>query len=305
MTTPRARADSAETDTPARSRIVALASCIRYGDVLVLQGSPLMGVAFSIGTLTVPKLEALAVFALASFLLVAHIWTFNDWSGLASDRNDPNKSAEVFERRGVASRDILLFSVALLAGSLLLFSLLSSRSLLLAAAIAAMGVFYSHPGINAKGIPVLSSSPHLIGGLLHFLLGYSLFGGIDRRGVLIGLFFALTFTAGHLNQEVRDYEGDRLNRLTTNAVAFGRTAAFLAGLLIFTLAYADLFFLAYTGIVPIALVALPVVLYPIHVFWCLTTLRGGLTYERVSRFQGRYRLLYAVIGLSMVATLLM
>lgn len=290
---------------PPRSRLAALISCIRYPDVLVLQGSPLMGVAFSIGPLTIAKVPLVLLFAPASFLLVAHIWTFNDWAGLASDRNDPNKSADVFSTKGLRPRDVLLFSGGLLVLSLALFVFLPLRTRLLAVAIAVLGVLYSHPAVNAKGIPVVSSSPHLVGGLLHFLLGYSLFGGIDRRGILIALFFALTFTAGHLNQEVRDHDGDRVNRLRTNAVAFGKVPAFLAGLLIFTLAYGDLLLLAGLGIVPAVLGLLPLALYPIHVWWSLRTLRGGLTFEDVSRLQSRYRMLYGIIGLGMIASLVL
>ena len=261
-----------------RVECLAYLSCIRYQDVLLLQGSPLLGVAFALREFTVPSATTVGLFALASFLLVAHIFTFNDWAGIGSDSNDPNKSANVFSTKGITSRGVLLLSMSLLAGSLLVFALLPRQTFLLAIAIAALGVVYSHPSINTKSIPILSSSPHLVGGLLHFLLGYSLFGGIDRRGFLIALFFALTFTAGHLNQEVRDYDGDRLNGLCTNAVAFGRTASFLAGLLVFTLAYGDLFVLAYAGIVPAVLGALPLAFYPLHVFWSLRTLRGGLTF---------------------------
>ena len=144
-----------------------------------------------------------------------------------------------------------------------------------------------------------------MGGVLHFLLGYSLFTPIDHSGILIGLFFALTFTAGHLNQEVRDYDGDRLNGVRTNAVAFGRTPAFLAGLAVFTLAYTDLFLLAGLGIVPAPLAILPLVLYPIHVVWSIQTLRAGLTFTNVTRVRGRYRMLYGMIGLGIVLALLL
>jgi 4-hydroxybenzoate polyprenyltransferase len=288
-----------------RSELFVYLSCIRYQDVVLLQGSPLLGAAFALKEPTLESLPGVLVFALASLLLVAHIFTFNDWAGVASDSNDPHKAAKVFSTKGATPRNVLRFSGGLLALSLLLFAFAPFRTLLVAAAIAILGVLYSHPSVHAKGIPVLSSVLHLTGGLLHFLLGYSLFSAIDHRGVLIALFFALTFTAGHLNQEVRDYEGDRLNGLSTNAVAFGRTAAFLAGLVMFTLAYADLFLLAATGMVPTALTVLPVVLFPIHVFWSLTTLRGGLTFGRVSQFQRRYRMLYALIGLAIGVALVL
>ena len=288
----------------ARLDLRAYLSCIRYQEVLLLQGSPLLGAAFALKEITAESALSVLLLALAGFLLVAHIFTFNDWAGIASDSNDPNKSANVFSTRGITPRGVLLLSAGLLAASLLLFALLPGRTFLVAVAIAALGLFYSHPSVNAKGLPLVSSSPHLIGGTLHFLLGYSLFGGIDSRGILIAFFFALTFTAGHLNQEVRDYEGDRLNGVLTNAVAFGRTAAFVAGFLGFTLAYGDLVVLARAGLVPAPLGAVPLVLYPLHVLWSVRTLRAGLSFENVSRFQSRYRMLYALIGLTMVVTLL-
>lgn len=291
--------------TSERSGFAALIKCIRYREVLVLQGPPLMGVAFSMRVLTSQAIGELLLFVVASFLLVAHIFSFNDWAGASMDQNDPNRSQKVFSTKGISPRDVLLLSTVLLALSLLLFAHLSRQTLLLGIAIAALGVFYSHPGLNGKGTPIISSCPHLVGGVLHFLLGYSLFRPIDPSGVLIGLFFALTFTAGHLNQEVRDYEGDRLNGVHTNAVAFGKTPAFLAGLAVFTLAYADLFFLAGTGVVPAALAIMPLVLFPIHVAWSVRTLRAGLTFTNVSRFQSRYRILYGMIGLGIVLALLL
>ena len=286
-----------------RAGLVAYVSCIRYRDVLILQGSPLLGMAFAFREMTVEKAASMGVFVLASILLVAHVFSFNDWAGITLDSNDPNKSADVFVTRGVSRHGVAVLSLALLAASMLLLALLPFRTLVLGIAIAALGALYSHPVFDAKGAPVVSSLPHLIGGALHFLLGYSVLAGIDRRGTLIAFFFALTFTAGHLNQEVRDYDGDRVNGIRTNAVVFGKTAAFVAGGVLFTLAYADLFFLASAGIVPAALAVLASVLYPVHVFWSDATWRAGLTFASESHFQNRYRMLYAVIGVAMVATL--
>jgi 4-hydroxybenzoate polyprenyltransferase len=286
-----------------RAGFVAYASCIRYGEVLILQGSPLLGMAFAVRDVTLDKVLSMLVCTLASSLLVAHVFSLNDWAGIAPDSNDPNKSAVVFVTRGISRPGVAALSLGLLAASVLLLARLPLPTLLLGIAIAALGAIYSLPVFDAKGTPVVSSLPHLVGGALHFLLGYSLFSALDARGVLIALFFALTFTAGHLNQEVRDYDGDRLNGIRTNAVAFGKMPAFIAGLVLFTVAYADLFVLAYRGIVPRALVALPTVLYPLHIAWSVTTLRGGLSFESVSRFQNRYRILYALIGVAMLAAL--
>ena len=288
---------------PRRAGILAYLSCVRYQEVVILQGSPLLGAAFAVRGITLESVVSGGLFAVASVLLVAHIFSFNDWAGIALDSNDPNKSADVFVTRGVSRRGVAALSLGLLAASMLLLALLPRQTLLLGVVIAVLGGLYSHPSFNAKGTPVASSLPHLVGGVLHFLLGYSVFADIDRRGILIALFFALTFTAGHLNQEVRDHDGDRLNGIRTNAVAFGKHAAFAAGFVLFTLAYADLVLLASLRLVSAALGALPILLYPLHVLWSVRTLRDGLSFGSITRFQRRYRVLYAVIGVAMVTTL--
>ena len=277
-------------------------SCLRLQEILVLQGSPLLGAAFAIRHPAVESLGPLAILIAANVLLVAHIFLLNDWSGLTADLADPNKTAGVFTARGVGREEIGALAVLLLALGLLLFSRLGPGALCLALGIAALSALYSLPRFNWKGRPLLSSAAHLAGGVLHFLLGYSLGSAIDGRGVAIAIFFALIFAAGHLTQEVRDHQGDVVNAIRTNAVAFGRRRTFAASLALFTLAHALLFLLALQGTLPRPLAAL-VALYPIHLRWSLEALAEGLTYESIRRLQARYRVLYAVVGLAMMAAL--
>jgi 4-hydroxybenzoate polyprenyltransferase len=280
-------------------------SSIRYHDVLVLQGTPLLGACFAVEGFGGLKLIPLVLLAAGSFLLVAHVFAINDWANIASDARDPNKARAVFLTKGVSRRDFGVFSLLLLLGGLTILAALPVATLLIALGIAVLSAAYSHPAVEAKAIPLLSSVPHVAGGVLHFLLGYSVFHGVDGRGLLIALFFALTFTAGHLNQEVRDHAGDRANGLRTNAVAFGPARTFLAGLGLFTVAYADLAALAGLGLIRPGLGWLPAALYPLHLGWSIQTLQRGLTFENVSRFQARYRLLYGLIGAAMLASLLL
>lgn len=275
-------------------------SCLRLQEILVLQGSPLLGAAFAIRHPTSADVGPLAILTLANVLLVAHIFMLNDWSGLTTDLADPNKAAGVFTARGVGRKEIGVLTAGLLALSLLLFSRLGPITLGLALAIAILSALYSLPCFNWKGRPLLSSAAHLAGGALHFLLGYSLGNAIDRRGIATAAFFALTFAAGHLTQEIRDHQGDILNAVRTNAVAFGQRRAFAASLALFTLAHALLLLLAIQGTLPRPLAAL-VALYPLHLRWSLKTLAEGLTYASIRRLQARYRALYAIIGLAMVA----
>src|ERR1700704_4569799 len=72
-----------------------LLSCIRFDEVLVLQGSPLLGAVFSIGRLTGERVVDLAIFAAGSFCLLAHVFALNDWSGMGADSRDPHRTTGV------------------------------------------------------------------------------------------------------------------------------------------------------------------------------------------------------------------
>ena len=278
-----------------RSRTLALLRHIRFDEVFVLQGTPLLGAFFSIGAITTGRLVAVFLFLIGSILLVAHIFTLNDWADVAHGVKAPDPQ--------VPSRLLFWFSLALFLASLIVFGFLNSRVVALAIIIAVLGIFYSHPWLNAKGTPIASSLPHLIGGWFHFLLGYAVFSTIDQRGILIALFFALTFAAGHLNHEVRHFDLDRDRNARTNAVTFGKRTTFVAGLIGFTFAYLCLFLLGWFRFVPSWLAFLAVIFYFLHLFWSIRALRSDLRSEVLDRFKLQYRLAYAVIGVAMICSL--
>jgi 4-hydroxybenzoate polyprenyltransferase len=280
-------------NTPLHSR--ALLRHIRFDEVFVLQGTPLMGALFSMNALTTTNFETLLVFLIGSILLVAHVFTLNDWADIAHGLKaaDPQ----------VSSLRLFWFSLFLLVASLLVLALIDLRVVNLGVIVAVLGFFYSHPKLNFKGTPIASSLPHLIGGVFHFLLGYAVFTPIDQRGIFIALFFALTFAAGHLNHEVRDFDLDQKNRARTNAVAFGKRATFVAGLILFTCAYLCLFLLGWFRLVPRPLSFLAAVFYLLHLYWSLRALRSQLNPDALDRFQVQYRSLYALIGIGILCFL--
>ena len=280
-------------NTPLHSR--ALLRHIRFDEVFVLQGTPLMGALFSIGPFTTARFETLLVFLIGSILLVAHFFTLNDWADIAHGLKAPDPL--------VSSLRLFWFSILLLIASLLVFYFISIRVVILGVIVAAVGFLYSHPKLNFKGTPIASSFPHLVGGLFHFLLGYEVFSPINSRGILIALFFALTFTAGHLNHEVRDFELDSKTNARTNAVAFGKRKTFIAGLILFTCAYLCLFLLGWFWLIPRPLMFVAAILYPLHLYWSLRVLRSQFRPETVDRFQTQYRSLYALIGATMLCLL--
>ena len=286
----------------ARVPAVRYLSSLRLQEILVLQGSPLLGALCALPASSPQSLGRLIYLAAANLFLVAHIFLLNDWAGLSTDRIDPNKAGSVFTTRGVGRSEIGSLSIVLLGLSLILSSRLGERTFGLALAIVTVSALYSLPLFNWKGRPLLGTAAHLAGGALHFLMGYSLGSAVDSRGLAIAVFFGVTFAAGHLMQEVRDHQGDALNTIQTNAVIFGPRRAFAASLALFSLAYALLVGLALSRVLPRPVAAVAG-LYPFQLHWSLKALREGLSYESVCRLQIRYRVLFAVIGLAMAAAL--
>jgi len=281
--------------------LLRLLSAIRWDEVVVLQGAPLIGAIFTIGAWTAGNILSLVIFAAGSCCLVAHVYVLNDWSGIHGDLKDPNRAARTFAAKGISRAEFGCLAIAFLALTLLLFAPLGKAPFCLALAIASLGVLYSAPLFHMKGVPLFNSLLHLVGGTLHFLLGYATFAAIDSRGVAVGCFFGLVFAAGHLTHEARDCEGDELNVIRTNAVAFGRPQSYFAGFTLFTAAYALLVALAAWGTVPRVLM-LAAVLYPVHLVASVRAARVGLSFDSISRLQTCYRVLYAIIGIMIVAS---
>ena len=177
-------------------------------------------------------------------LLVGHVFVLNDWAGISGDLCDPNRVAGVFTTKAIPRRGMICLSLVLLALSLSVLAKFGYSTLLITVAIAGLSGLYSFPGIHAKGVPVMNSASDFVGGLAHFLLGYSVFSAPDWRGIQIGSFFALVFVAGHLTHETRDSDSDLLNGIRTNAVTFGKSRNFMSGLILFAIADAILVSLA-------------------------------------------------------------
>jgi len=289
---------------PARARRASLwrlLSCIRLDEVCVLQGAPVIGACFAMGGFDVPTLITIAALVTGNLCLVAHVFVLNDWSGVGGDLRDPHRAARTYVAKGENATRMACLAWGLLALALLIFGLLSQGAFAIALAIAVLSAIYSFPRIHGKGVPLLNSLLHLMGGALHFLLGYSALSPVSPHSVVIGCYFGLVFAAGHLTHETRDHDGDQQNGIQTNAVAFGKRKVFLAGLLLFSTAYISLAVFALLGLVPLAL-SMTIVLYAIHLRAALRALQHGLTYASVRRLQIVYRNIHVVIGLAMLVT---
>lgn len=266
----------------------------------MLQGAPVMGALFAIDHIAVDLLAPLALLLAGNLLLVGHVFVLNDWAGIATDARDPRRAARTFIARGIGAREMAALALGLLAASLALFAPIGVGAFAIGLLIALFSAAYS---LGGKGVPILSTALHLGGGALHFLLGAIAFAPVTGPALALSAFFGLVFAAGHFTHEARDHDADRDNGIRTNAVAFGRSRGFVAGLVLFGAAYALLVTLALRGEVPTVLGLVALAAGTVHLAAALRTLRGGLSFDSLRRLQGVYRALHAAIGVAMLATL--
>lgn len=282
-----------------RPQWLRLLASIRLGEVLVLQGTPLMGAILALGG--VPQWNFLVIgqqgvcLLAANLLFVAHVFVANDWAGIDADLRDPQRQDHTFVNRGVGRRAFGWMGLGLFAGAMLVLLSLGGQALLLGLALCVVSALYSLPPWQLKGRPLWNSLMHLLGGSLHFLLGWVAFAPIKGPSLIISVFFGLVFAAGHLVHETRGVEGDRLNGIQTNAVRFGQQRCFAAAFVLFSAAYLLLAILCLSQVLP-SMLLLAICLYPLHVWATWQAYRQQLSYPSLLRLQKCYRSMYALTG---------
>src|SRR5262249_39085000 len=76
--------------------VPAMLTTLRFKDVALLQGPPVMGVVFGWTSSPPNSVGSLVLFLLAAWLLVGHVFYLNDWADIETDRRDLNKVGQTF-----------------------------------------------------------------------------------------------------------------------------------------------------------------------------------------------------------------
>jgi 4-hydroxybenzoate polyprenyltransferase len=280
------------------SKPISLLSHIRFRDSIIFQSPTFVALATFIPNASPTHVAQALILVLGSFLIMAHIFAFNDWADMALDYQNTHKRDGSFVEHGFTSREMLNLASWLAVGGIGAVAVASIALVPIALVMILLGVAYSFPvkGLKAKGIPVLSSILHFAGIVLAFLLGSTAFSAIDSRSVLIGCYFGILITAGHLVQEVQDYADDRRGGIRTNAVQFGQAPMFILSFALFAFSFLFLIALAQAGFIP-ALAEYSVILFPVYAFWAIKVYRAGLESANVRRLRNQYRILFAVVVL--------
>jgi len=273
-----------------------LLTTLRVRESLLMTGFPFIGTLLSLEGGRQASLPHLFGLVAGTVLLSLAVYSFNSWGGIVHDRLNHRMRDHPLITGAISPATVLGLSLGCFAASTALFFFtVSNGTAMLGILIYPLWIVYSHPRLLAKGIPVLSSVIHMVGGNLMFMLGYTWDGRLDRLGATASIYFSLLFVAGHLNHEVKDYEADQRAGINTNAVRFGREETMMASFAVFAFSYA---------LIPVAmilkivdpLITLPFVLMMVpHTILYLRT-KWAPTQEVIVKYQNDYRLLFLIAG---------
>jgi lycopene elongase/hydratase (dihydrobisanhydrobacterioruberin-forming) len=288
------------------SRLILYFKTLRGLELLLMLGSPILGVLFAKQASGIDRdfVYNMIVFLIATYCLGGHIYAFNSWAGLKADIIDKSKKDFPHVAGSIGKDELLYLSLILLAVSVIGYVYLSITLVVLALLDALLWVLYCHPQLLFKSKPVVGSVIHLITGTINFLLGYLLVSQFDLKGVLIGLYFAIIFTGGHLNHELRDYEADKENGYNTNAIFWGKKPVFITSVLLFTFSNLYLLLLVYLKMLDIYSILPAFIFYPLYLYFAYTAFKEGLSFSSMDRFRTEYRVLYALFGIYLLIYLL-
>jgi len=205
---------------------------MRFVEITGKMGFIFIGVLFAS-----PDLEAYVfirssqLYILCLFLGLS-IYSLNSYFGYDNDLSNQRLSTiESYSKRGFRNSSICFTIITLLILCFFDWEVSVTAGLM----ILIWGI-YASPNIGLKSIPILGLVVAFIAQLLHFHLGYLVFASVSVFSMVISIYFALLFAAGHALHEVIDYEADKEAKLNTSAVYFGRQVLDYTSLFIFAAA---------------------------------------------------------------------
>jgi 4-hydroxybenzoate polyprenyltransferase len=282
-------------------RIVVFLKTIRAVESTLMCGFPLIGTLFAVDEFSRGLVHSVIRFLVATYGLVIYVYVLNSWGGLETDRKNRRLEDHPVLTGEVTANHLMAVFYIGLAVSFALYLLWVPQCFPIALAIASIWTMYSHPDIMAKARPIFGNLVHFSGGILQFLLGWILLKPIEGAGLLLAVYFAGIFSAGHLNHEVMDHDADREMGLRTNAVVFGPHRMLSVAFGFFTFWSIYLFAITIYGFVPASWTIPFLVVYPIHAIAHFKFRPApGETYRL--EYQKIYRALYVAAGVVVLLT---
>jgi len=273
-------------------KVISILKSARSAEVALMLGFPITGalVAFdSPGQLF--SLDLLT-FIIATFFLCSAVYSFNGWAGMAEDE----KNVRLRELKG--KRGFFLLSLAVSVIIFVFFYSFLSLFLVVSSLISfTLWMVYSFPKKGFKYRPVLGTLIHFVGQILHFEMGYSVIKPTDSYSLLVSIYFALLFSAGHINHELIDYEADKEAGIQTGAVFFGKKIWAVVSFILFAGATIFLTWISITKTINIIVFFPFIAAGAIHIAKKLMTYKFDFSRERFLTERSFYRFAYFVAGI--------
>ena len=217
-------------------------------------------------------------------------------SGTEDDKNNSRLADLAGKRRSF----IATLAVSLLL-SFVLFFLIKPVLAAFSAVSFLLWCLYSFPKKGFKYRPLLGTLIHFIGQIIHFLMGYAVLAPVDGKSAAASVYFALLFSAGHINHELIDHDADEKSGIKTGAVCFGVSAWEKGSFALFTLAT------LYISILPLIEKELLFTYFPfiiagfIHIIFKICTFKKSPAQAKFLEERRFYRILYFAAGIVFIA----
>jgi 4-hydroxybenzoate polyprenyltransferase len=237
-----------------------------------------------------------AIYIAISFCFVLSVYSFNAWAGYPKDKQNPRLQQIVKVSRGFH----LVLSICLLCVALIVYGYLLRILPLLALAAWGLWAMYSAGRPKLVRKPFVGTFMHFVAQLIHFQLAYLLLAPPSAASVLIGIYFALLFSAGHFYHEVIDYAADQASGKVTGAVSFGKRTALRLSDIVFTLAQFLWLVLWETELISWLQFVAFAGAYLLQLLTYLIVRSRRLTGRYTFLYQNTYRIYYMLAGLAVL-----
>ena len=277
-------------------QVSAFVKSARFAEISILLGFPMIGLFFafkSVGELVSPPVF---LFAAAIFSLFTAIYAFNGFAGIETDFHNSRLS----DLKGKKTSFILTLAVSLVV-SLVLFFLIKPALALFAVVSFLLWCVYSFPKKGFKHRPVLGTLIHFVGQTIHFLMGYAVLAPIDGGSAAAAVYFALLFSAGHINHELIDHDADEKAGTRTGAVCFGVKTWEKVSFILFLIATIYISALSMLK-KELLLICLPFMIAGIaHIIFKICTFKKPSEQAKFLAERSFYRILYFAAGILFIA----
>ena len=277
-------------------QLSAFIKSARFAEVSILLGFPMIGLFFAFGS--VEQLFSLPVFlfAAAIFSLFTAIYAFNGFAGTEDDKHNSRLADLAGKRRSF----IVTLAVSLLF-SLALFFLIKPVLALFSAVSFLLWCVYSFPKKGFKYRPIFGTLIHFVGQIIHFLMGCAVLAPIDKLSAAVSVYFALLFSAGHINHELIDHDADEKAGTKTGAVCFGVSSWEKVSFALFSLAALYISALSVIEKEFISLFFPFITAGIIHIIFKICTFKKDSNQAKFLEERRFYRILYFAAGIVFIA----